>query len=126
MTIAAQLGERAESIGQREAKGAKLAFMLLKYRGASDAHAHCEVERVSPRVRDTLKSAVSGATIGDWSAIADYQNVQQAFQELLRDASAVRCGPEWRHGESTIAQSRLQHHGRNLRCGHERAQHQSD
>ena len=87
MTIAAQLGERAESIGQREAKGAKLALMLLKYRGASDAHAHCEVERVSPRVRDTLKSAVSGATIGDWSAIADYQNVQQAFQESLRDAS---------------------------------------
>ncbi len=89
MTIAAQLGERAESIGQREAKGAfiKLAFMLLKYRGASDAHAHCEVERVSPRVRDILKSAVSGATIGDWSAIADYQNVQQAFQESLRDAS---------------------------------------
>ena len=89
MTIAAQLGERAESIGQREANGAfiKLAFMLLKYRRASDAHAHCEVERVSPRVRDILKSAVSGATIGDWSAIADYQNVQQAFQESLRDAS---------------------------------------
>ena len=68
MTIAAQLGERAEGIATREAKGAflKTCFMLLKYGGASDAHAHCEVERASPRVRDILKSAVSGATIGDW------------------------------------------------------------
>ena len=61
--------------------------MLLKHGAAFEANAHCEEEKASVRVRGILKSAVSGATIGDWAAIADYQNIQEAFQQSLRDAS---------------------------------------
>jgi hypothetical protein len=89
MTIAQRLGQVSNDLASREAKGAfiKTMFLLLKHRTAQDAYAHVESERASPRVRDILKSAVSGATIGDWGANADYQNVQAAFQESLRDAS---------------------------------------
>jgi hypothetical protein len=57
--------------------------MLLKYGGAFEAHAHADAERITPRIRNILKSAITGATVGDWSSIADYQNIQAAFQESL-------------------------------------------
>ena len=89
MTIAQRLGQVSNDLAHREARGAfiKTMFMLLKHRTAQDAYQHVDVERASPRVRDILKTAVSGATIGDWGANADYVNVQAAFQESLRDQS---------------------------------------
>ena len=89
MTVAQRLGQISADTETRTWKGdfTKLAFMLLKHGAAFEANAHCEEEKASVRVRGILKSAVSGATIGDWAAIADYQNIQEAFQQSLRDAS---------------------------------------
>jgi hypothetical protein len=61
--------------------------MLTKYGGAYEALQHAEAERATPRIRNILKSAVSGATMGDWASITDYQNIQAAFLESLRDVS---------------------------------------
>ena len=65
----------------------QLAFMLLKHKSAYEANLHSVTERITPRVQNILKSAVSGATIGDWAAIADYQNISAAFLESLASAS---------------------------------------
>ncbi len=89
MTIAQRLGQVSNDLASREAKGAfiKTMFLLLKHRSAQDAFQHVEVERASPRVANILKSVVSGSTIGNWGAVADYQVVQEAFQQSLRDSS---------------------------------------
>jgi hypothetical protein len=88
-SIAEQVAERSESLAARAGKGefVKLAFMLTKYGGAYEALQHAEAERATPRIRNILKSAVTGATMGDWASITDYQNIQAAFLESLRDVS---------------------------------------
>jgi hypothetical protein len=84
-SIAEQVAERSVSLAAKAGKGdfIKLSHMLMKYGGAYEAHAAADAERVTPRIRNILKSAVTGATIGDWSSITDYQNIQAAFQESL-------------------------------------------
>src|SRR5262249_17968714 len=65
----------------------KLAHMLLRHKSPFAARAQIEAERASPRVANILKSVVSGATLSDWAAVADYQNIVEAFQQSLRTAS---------------------------------------
>ena len=69
-SIAEQVAERSESLAQRSGRGEfiKLAHMLMKYGGAFEAHAAADAERVTPRIRNILKSAITGATVGDWCA----------------------------------------------------------
>jgi hypothetical protein len=89
-SIAQQIAERSEGLTQRAAKAdfLKLSHMLLRYGDAFNAAARCEVERCTPRVANILrKAAVTGGTLADWSAISDYENIQQAFQESLRSES---------------------------------------
>ena len=89
MTIAAQVARASTDIIEREAKGVffKLALMLLRYKRPYNAAAECEAERVTPRVANILKTAVTSGSLTDWSSIADYQNVVTAFTESLRTAS---------------------------------------
>src|SRR5262245_52650317 len=89
MTIAAQVARVSSDIAEREGKGdfLKLAHMLLRHKTAFNARSQIEAERCKPRVANILKSVVSGATLADWAAVTDYQNIVQAFQESLRTAS---------------------------------------
>src|SRR5262245_61496689 len=89
MTIAAQVRAISSDLAEREGKGAflKLARMLLRYKSPFNASAHASAERCTERVANILKSVVGGATLADWAAVADYQNIVQAFQESLRTAS---------------------------------------
>jgi len=89
MTIAQQVRAISSDITERTDKGdfLKLAHMLLRHGSPFNARPHIEAERASPRVANILKSIVSGATLSDWAAVADYQNIVAAFQESLRTAS---------------------------------------
>jgi hypothetical protein len=90
MSIAREVARASQDLDQRTAKGdfLKLALMLLRYKDPFTAAQSIEAERCTPRVTNILrKSAVTGATISDWSAIADYTNIVQAFTESLRTAS---------------------------------------
>ena len=89
MTLAQNVARVSQDLEARRGVGEfyKLAFMLLKHGSAYAAMQNVEAERATPRVQNILKSVVTGGTIGDWSAIADYQNIQAAFLESLRDAS---------------------------------------
>jgi hypothetical protein len=89
-SIAEQIGERSENLAKKEARSdfIKLALMMCKYGGAYEARAYADAERCRPRVKTILeKAAVVGGGIDAWSSIADYQNIQQAFQESLRSLS---------------------------------------
>ncbi len=89
-SIAQQVAERSESLVRNEAKSDffKLMRLLLKHGSATDAREHAKVERARERVQNILaKAAVVGGGLDSWSSIADYVNVQAAFQESLRTAS---------------------------------------
>src|SRR2546430_2146400 len=89
-SIATQIGERSENLAKRESRGVflKFAYLVLKYGSAYQARAHLDAERVTPRVREIVqKAAIPPATLSDWAAISDYQNISEAFQESLRSLS---------------------------------------
>jgi hypothetical protein len=90
MSIAQQVAERVESDAKRAARGdfMKLCHLLLKHGSPYNARNAAEAERASSRVQNILaKAAVSPGGLDTWSSIADYINVQQAFQESLRSLS---------------------------------------
>jgi hypothetical protein len=66
----------------------KFARMLTRARGEPGrALTDAEASNAKPRVISILKSAISGGTLTDWSAIADYQQISTAFSESLRSLS---------------------------------------
>ncbi len=90
MSIAERIGERAENLASREAKGAfiRTMFLLLKHGSVAEARDHAKAERASERVQAILqKAAIAGGGVDNWSSIADYTNVSTAFLESLRGLS---------------------------------------
>src|SRR5262245_43087569 len=88
--IAAQIAQRSEDLAQREGRSdfMKLCRLLMKHGTASDARGYAQAERARPRVQSILqKAAVTGGGLDSWSSIADYVNVQAAFQNSLRTVS---------------------------------------
>src|SRR5262245_27297274 len=90
MGIVPALGRVSTDLDKRAARGDffKLCRLLLKHGNSFNARAYAETERASERVQRILqKTAVTGGDLSSWSSIADYVNIQQAFQESLRTAS---------------------------------------
>src|SRR5262249_18277749 len=88
-SIAQQIGQASSNVEARTKVGElyKLAQMLLRYKSAFNARSMVEAERATPRIAGILKAATGAATLSDWSSIADYQNIVEAFTESLRTAS---------------------------------------
>jgi hypothetical protein len=89
-SIATQLAERSENLARKEAKADffKLMKLLLRHGGPYEAREHAKAERARERVQNILeKAAVTGGGLDSWASIADYQNIQTAFQESLRTLS---------------------------------------
>jgi HK97 family phage major capsid protein len=78
-----------QSQTERAGKGdfLKLAQMLLRHKTPFACRQMAQVERCTERVVGILKSTVTAATISDWSSIADYTNIVEAFTQSLRTAS---------------------------------------
>src|SRR5262245_10935549 len=81
------LGEGAEARA-RCGEFYKLCRLLTRANGnVPYARQLAEATRATPRLVGVLKAAITGGNIGDWSAIADYQNIVAAFSESLRTVS---------------------------------------
>src|SRR5262245_39713259 len=89
MTILQRLAPTAEAEAARGVgEFSKLARVLCASRfNWNEALERAHATHATERVCGILKSAVSGGTIGNLSAIADYIVVAQAFAQSLRQLS---------------------------------------
>ena len=87
MGVVAQLAQRTEVAESRLASAEFVKFARVLMACGGNRHEALEKaaeHRARPRVVDIFKSAVTGGTLSDWSAIADYKVISQAFSESLR------------------------------------------